>query len=129
MNEIQFQLADGREDVRNALAGMAAEHPFLLRSAHPRARLEGDVVTWREYANTSTGCPVVDLLVYEVTVWAEDLDRLRKLTEAVNGAMLRLGLKRKYSSPDEFEPDATGYYTKTFRFGRKVDKRTMRLID
>lgn len=129
MSEVQFLLADGREDVKNALAALVPEHSFTLRSACPRARLEGDTVTWREYANTSTDCPVVDLLLYEVTVWAEDLDRLRELAEAVNGAMLRLGLKRKYSSPDDFEPDAAGCYTKTFRFGRKVDKRTMRLID
>ena len=129
MNEIQFQLADGREEVKNALAGMETAHPFTLRGAHPRAKLEGDVVAWREYANTSTDCPVVDQLLYEVAVWAADPDRLRELCAAVNGAMLRLGLKRKYSSPDEYEPDATGYYTKTFRFGRRVDKRTMRLID
>ena len=34
-----------------------------------------------------------------------------------------LGLRRVYSSPDGYESAGEGAYTKTFRFGRKVDKR------
>ena len=41
----------------------------------------------------------------------------------VCGAMLGLGLRRVYSSPDGYESAGEGAYTKTFRFGRKVDKR------
>ena len=86
-------------------------------------------MTWGEWANKSTDCPVVDELSYQVKVWAQDLDRLRAISAGVNRAMLGLGLKRTYSAPDEFAQDGMGFYTKTYRFGRKVDKRTMRLID
>lgn len=129
MREIEALLADGREDVRNALAGMETEVPFTLRSGFFRAGAEGDLVTWGEYSNLSTDCPVVDRVTYQVTVWAGDLDRLRALSAGVNRALIGLGLKRTYTSPDDFNADTMGYYTKTFRFGRKVDKRTMRLID
>lgn len=41
----------------------------------------------------------------------------------LNRAMLGLGLRRVYSSPDGYESAGEGAYTKTFRFGRMVDKR------
>ncbi len=129
MTDAQTLLCDGREDVQAALAAMEPGFSFTLRSGFARAGLEGDVVTWGEWSNVSTDCPVVDELVYAVTVWAQDLDRLRSLCAAVNTALIGLGLRRIYSAPDEYTADAQGYYTKTFRFGRRVDKRTMRLID
>lgn len=129
MRDIELLLADGREDVKNALEAMETDFPFTLSSRFPRSSAEGDLVTWGEYANLSTECPVVDRLTYQVTVWALDLDRLRALSSGVNRALVGLGLKRVYASPDDFTSDTLGYYTKTFRFGRKVDKRTMRLID
>ena len=127
--EAELLLCDGREQVCQALAAAAEELGFRLRSAYVRAPAEGDTVTWGEWANKSTDCPVVDELSYQVKVWARDLDRLRTLCDGVNRAMLALGLRRTYTSPDEFSQDGAGCYTKTFRFGRKVDKRTMRLID
>ena len=129
MKEAELLLCDGREDVRQALAGAAEELGFRLRGAYSRAGAPGEGVTWGEWSNQSTGCPVVDELSYQVTVRAGDLDRLREICAGVNRAMLGLGLRRTYASPDEFDGDGLGDYTKTFRFGRKVDKRTMRLID
>lgn len=127
--DAELLLCDGREDVRQALAEAAEELEFRLRSTAPRSSGEGETVTWGEWANKSTDCPVVDELSYQVKVWAQDLDRLRAISAGVNRAMLGLGLKRTYSAPDEFAQDGMGFYTKTYRFGRKVDKRTMRLID
>ena len=89
----------------------------------------GETVTWGEWANKSTDCPVVDEVSYQVKIWAQDLDRLRGHQRRSQPAQLGLGLKRTYSAPDEFAEDGMGFYTKTYRFGRKVDKRTMRLID
>lgn len=127
--DAELLLCDGREDVRQALAEAAEKLEFRLRSTAPRSSGEGETVTWGEWANKSTDCPVVDELSYQVKVWAQDLDRLRAISAGVNRAMLGLGLKRTYSAPDEFAQDGMGFYTKTYRFGRKVDKRTMRLID
>jgi len=129
MREIETRLVDGREAVKNALAAIETKTPFTLRSGFARAAAEGDVVTWEEYANLSTDCPVVDELVYQVTVWTEDLDRLRELCTGVNRALTGLGLRRVYTSPDGFDGGTPGRCTKTFRFGRRVDKRTMRLVD
>lgn len=126
MDEIKTMLCDGREDVKNALAAMEPGFAFTLRSGFARTVLRGESVTWGEWSNTSTDCPVVDELCYGVTVGAGDLDKLRGLCAAVNRAMTGLGLKRVYTSPDGFDGDQ---YTKTLRFGRRVDKRTMRLID
>lgn len=52
--------------------------------------------------------------------WRRGFDLYRRRTER---AMLGLGLRRVYSSPDGYESAGEGAYTKTFRFGRKVDKR------
>ena len=76
-----------------------------------------------EWANRSTEQAVVDELIYQVSVRAPRFDRLHELCDGVNRAMLGLGLRRVYSSPDGYESAGEGAYTKTFRFGRKVDKR------
>ena len=129
MNEGELLLCDGREDVYRVLAQAAEALGFRLRSTAPRAAPEGDTVIWGEWSNRSTHIPVVDEVSYQVQLWTGDLDRLRELCAGVNRAMLELGLRRIYSSPDAFDETGTGCYTKTFRFGRRVDKRTMRLID
>ncbi len=129
MTEAELLLCDGREDVCQALLAAAETLEFRLRSTAPRSAAEGDAVTWGEWSNQSTEVPVVDEVSYQVTVWAGDLDRLREICAGVNRALLGLGLKRVYSSPDAFDEAGEGFYTKTYRFGRRVDKRTMRLID
>ena len=126
MSDVKNLLCDGREDVKAALEGMEPGFGFTLRSGFDRAALSGESVTWGEWSNLSTDCPVVDELSYQVTVRAGDLDRLRALCAGVNAALTGLGLKRIYTSPDEFDD---GSYNKTLRFGRRVDKRTMRLVD
>jgi hypothetical protein len=128
MQEIANTLCDARSAVQNALAAMEPGIPFTLRSGFFRAQAAGDLVVWREWANRSTDCPVVDELLFEVQILAQDTDRLRTLCDGVNAALLELGLRRVYSSPDAFDADS-GRCTKTFRFGRKVDKRWMRLMD
>lgn len=126
MEEIKTLLCDGREDVRNALAAIDVGFPFTLRAGYSRAGREGELIVYAEWSNVSTDCPVVDALSYQVTVWAGDLDRLRLLCAGVNAALTGLGLKRTFAAPDGFDGQM---YKKTFRFGRRVDKRTMRLID
>lgn len=127
--EAELLLCDGREQVCQALSAAAEELGFRLRNTAPRSSGAGETVTWGEWSNKSTDCPVVDEVSYQVKIWARDLDRLRAISAGVNRAMLGLGLRRNYTSPDDFTEDGVGFYTKTFRFGRRVDKRTMRLID
>ena len=119
-------LCDGRQAVKRALEGVETDFPFTLRHGFAHTRLTGECVIWGEWSNVSTDCPVVDEIAFSVTVLAGDMDKLSRLCVGVNEAMLSLGLKRIYTSPDEFEDNR---YTKTLRFGRRVDKRTMRLID
>lgn len=123
---VETTLCNGRGWVRQALEEMDPGFAFTLRSGWPRAAVEGDAVFFGEHTNTSTDLAVVDEVSYFVVVRCEDWDKLWELSEAVNEALLELGLRRQYASPDEFEE---GYYTKTFRFGRRVDKRSMRLVD
>ena len=129
MDQLRQMLVDGRAQVAQALRALDCATPYTLRHTHPRRAQDGEVVTWREYDNRNTECPVVDALSYEVMVWARDLDALADLCSGVNRAMTALGLRREYAAPDEFQADGLGYYTKVFRFGRRIDKRTMRLID
>ena len=87
------------------------------------------MVTVGEYTNVATDCPVVDQIDYQIDLWAFDRETVVLLSQLVNQALTTLGLKRQYAGPDQVSGDPAGYCTKTFRYGRKVDKRTMRLID
>lgn len=122
-------LVDARAQVKAALEGAKCSVPFAVRQRYPDSLSDGVTVTYGEYSNTSTQWDVVDQLIYQVDVWAFDWDTLRALAQAVNGAMTGLGLRRMYASPDAALEDGSGYLRKTYRFGRKVDKRTMRLVD
>ncbi len=42
----------------------------------------------------------MDELIYQVSVRAQRFDRLHELCDGVNRAMLGLGLRQVYSSPD-----------------------------
>jgi hypothetical protein len=129
MREIESLLVDARAQVRAALSAAETETPFALKPEFSLGESQGNVVTWGEYSNVSTDCPVVDRIVFQVEVYALDRDSRQELGQAVNQAMTALGLKRVYASPDSFQDTGPGYFCKTFRFARKVDKRTMRLID
>lgn len=129
MKEAELLLVDGRAQVAEALAQLQADCPFTLKSAYARSSGGGAQVIWSEYSNVSTSVPVVDELTYQVTVRAENPDDLAELSAGVNRAMLELGFRRSYGSEDGYDSGGTGAYTKTYRFSRKVDKRTLRLID
>lgn len=129
MREAELLLVDGREQVARALQEMQTEHPFTLSSAYARSPGGGAQVVWSEFSNVSTSVPVVDELTYQVMVRAENPDVLAELSAGVNRAMLELGFRRSYGSADGYDAGGAGAYTKTYRFSRKVDKRTLRLID
>ncbi|MGM9594201.1 MAG: hypothetical protein ACI3U8_07590 [Candidatus Onthomonas sp.] len=128
MDEVQYRLVDARSQVREALANLETEQSYTLRSRYPKGQTALPAVIWFEYSNTGTDCPVVDRLVFQVELWTEHLDSQNDLAQAVNRAMLELGLRRVYSGPDSYD-ESGNCCRKIFRFGRKVDKRSMRLID
>lgn len=128
MEEIAYRLVDARAQVHAALSKLQTEQSYTLRSRYPKGQTVLPAVIWFEYSNTGTDCPVVDRLVFQVELWTEQLDSQNDLAQAVNRAMLELGLRRSYSGPDSYDENG-GCCRKIFRFGRKVDKRSMRLID
>lgn len=128
MEQIETRLVDAREQIYAALSRLETEQTYTLRSRYPKGQTGLPAVIWFEYANTSTDCPVVDRLVFQVELWTESLDSQNELAQAVNRAMLDLGLRRSYGGPDSWD-EGGNCYRKIFRFGRKVDKRTMRLVD
>ncbi|MCC8075929.1 MAG: hypothetical protein LIO95_08340 [Clostridiales bacterium] len=127
MTEAELTLVDARAQVKAALEGMESDIAFSVRQSYPREAAEGVVITYGEYDNRSTDCPVVDEIVYQVDIWAFDRETAAALANLVNRAMLGIGLKRTYMGPDTVENST--YERKTLRFGRRVDKRTMRLIN
>lgn len=129
MTEAALTLVDGRAQVRKALEDMECSVAYTVRGRYPRSTQDGVLVTVGEYTNTSTDCPVVDKLSYQIDLWAFDRGAVVILSEAVNRTLLEMGFLREYAGPDERSDEPAGYCRKTFRYGRKVDKRWMRLMD
>lgn len=129
MKETAGLLVDARGQVKAALEAMGTGQDYVLSSRFPKGGALKQAVIWGEYSNVSTDCPVVDELIFQVDLWTFDRSAQNELAQAVNRAMTGLGLRRVYAGPDSYDDTGPGYYRKTFRFGRRVDKRTMRLID
>ncbi|MCD8047686.1 MAG: hypothetical protein LUD80_03840 [Clostridiales bacterium] len=129
MADIRWTMVDAREQVRQALESMETERSFSLRGRFAPGSAEPPVVVWGEYSNIATDCPVVDELVFQVDLWTADRDSQNELAAAVNQALGEIGLRRIYAGPDGYEDIGPGYCRKTLRFGRRVDKRTLRLVD
>lgn len=126
MNQWNTTLCDISPAVKQALEGIDCGISFTLRRGFARGSFSAPLVVWREWSNVSTDCPVVDAVTFEVTVLASDMDQLTALSQGVNEALIGLGLRRSYAAPDKFDGQN---YVKTFRFGRAIDKRTMRFVD
>lgn len=127
MTEAELALVDLREQVREALLSIECGIAFSVRQSWPRQQTDGVVVTYQEYDNRSTAISVVDTVEYQIDIWALDRETVVALAEQVNRALLTLGLKRTYMGPEALENGV--FEHKVLRFGRKVDKRWMRLVD
>lgn len=129
MTDVESILVDGRQAVREALSAVKTDLVCTVRGSYPRSTDDGVIITVGEYTNVATDCPVVDEIAYQIDLWAFDRETVVELSQLVNRALTTLGLRRQYAGPDAVSDDPAGYCRKTFRYGRKVDKRTMRLID
>lgn len=92
----------------------------------PSNALDGPTIVVQEIGNAHTSVPVVDELSYQVDVWSEDADTTRNLFAQADELIAGTGFHRTMLSP--LSVDGYGW-RQTARYGRKVDKRTLRLID
>lgn len=124
------ELVDATAQIRGALEGLDTSLPYTVAARWPRAAPAGNLITVTEITNQQTDVPVVDTLAYQIDIWGAEPDNVRALAPLVNAALCGIGLRRDYAGAAEMLSSGGGYFCrKTFRFGRKVDKRTMRLID
>ncbi|MCC8076237.1 MAG: hypothetical protein LIO95_09940 [Clostridiales bacterium] len=128
MTDESLILVDATPDIREALEGLDTDLTYTVSAQWPRTAPTSSLITITELDNSQrTGLLVVDRLSYQIDLWGPDADALRTLAPLVNTAVLSVGFLRTYSGPLELE--GSSYYRKTMRFGRSVDKRSMRLID
>lgn len=122
-------MVDAIPQIRQALASLDTTLPYTVSEQWPRTSITGNLITVTEITNTSTGWRCVDELAYQIDVWAAEADAVRELAPLVNDALLGIGFRRTAAQQlDRYDKNG-GYFRKAFRFGRKVDKRFMRLID
>lgn len=122
-------MVDAIPQIRQALASLDTTLLYTVSEQWPRTSITGNLITVTEITNTSTGWRCVDDLAYQIDVWATEADAVRELAPLVNDALLGIGFRRTASQQlDRYDKNG-GYFRKAFRFGRKVDKRFMRLID
>jgi hypothetical protein len=114
-------MVDAIPQIRQALASLDTTLPYTVSEQWPRTSITGNLITVTEITNASTSWRCVDDLAYQIDVWAAEADAVRELAPLVN--------RRTASQPlDRYDKNG-GYFRKALRFGRKVDKRFMRLID
>lgn len=121
-----IQMVDAADQIRAALTGLDTAVEYRVLCRWPRTEDAGALITVTELTNSQTEIPVVDTLGYQIDLWAAERDDVDELAPLVNAALCGFGLRREYAGPTEYQNNK---YRKTLRFGRKVDKRTMRLID
>lgn len=124
-----YDMVDAVPQLRAALAGMETETAFTVSEDWPRRFPTGPSITIQEITNSGTYNAVVDELAWQLDLWADSKDVIRILAAGVDRALTGIGLRRTYAGPILWQEDGTVHYRKTFRYGRRVDKRSMRLID
>ena len=122
-------MVDAIPQIRQALASLDTTLPYTVSEQWPRTSITGNLITVTEITKASTSWRCVDDLAYQIDVWAAEADAVRELAPMVNDALLGIGFRRTGSQQlDRYDKNG-GYFRKALRFGRKVDKRFMRLID
>lgn len=129
MNTEFTQMVDPVPQVKALLQGLDTELEYAVLSRWPRQEDTGNLITVTEITNAQTAIGVVDDIAVQVDIWSAQRDVIRTLAPLVNAAVCGMGLRRDYAGPIEQQPGGLWSFRKTFRFGRRVDKRTMRLID
>lgn len=130
MSGVSFpDMVDAIPQIRQALADLDTSTPYTLTEQWPRKAITGNLITVTEITNAGTDIDCVDRVTYQIDVWSPYANPVRKLVPLVNAAMLGIGFRRQAAEQLNYLTAKGGYYRKALRYGRKVDKRTMRLID
>lgn len=129
MNPFLTQMVDPVPQVKELLRNLDTELEYTVLSRWPRREDSGTLITVSEITNAQTGIGVVDDIAVQVDLWSEERDTVRALAPLVNAAVCGMGLRRDYAGPIEQQEGGRWPFRKTFRFGRRVDKRSGRLID
>lgn len=122
-------MIDPIPQIRAALAGLETSLAYRVTEQWPQEVIAENLITLTEISNTNTDVRCVDLLSVQVDIWSQSADPVRELAPLVNDAIMSIGFRRQSVEQLNRLPDKGGYYRKMMRFGRKVDKRTLRLID
>lgn len=122
-------MINAREQIKNLLESIELSKPFKVKMQFPQSVSDGAMITYFELANESTNIPVVDKIDFQIDCWAYDMETLVELYMKADEKLTGIGFLRRFSSADIMPTEPNGYFRKTFRYGRKVDTRTNRLID
>ena len=122
-------MVDAIPQIRTALNDLDTDTPYTVTEQWPRRAITGNLITVTEISNAGTEIDCVDRLSYQIDVWSPEADPVRELVPLVNAAMLGIGFRRQAAEQLDRVTENGGYYRKALRYGRRVDKRTMRLID
>lgn len=122
-------MIDAIPQIREVLGSLETELSYTVSEQWPRAAISGNLVTVTEITNASTEVGCVDRIAYQLDVWSPAADPVRELVPLIDVAMQGIGFRRQAAEQLDRMSANGGYYRKTLRYGRKVDKRTMRLID
>lgn len=117
-------ITDTAPQLLEALRGI--KDGLTVTETWPRKEPEGELILLSELTNNGTGTPCVDELAFQLDIWAETRTAVLELAAQSDGVMQGIGLRRTLAGP------VTVYarsFRRTMRYGRRVDKRTMRLID
>ena len=98
-------------------------YPENVKMAHSLAQIARSMGVVPATIGILHGKVIVGMSDEQVEYMGSHCKECPKASRRDLAAMLGLGLRRVYSSPDGYESAGEGAYTKTFRFGRKVDKR------
>lgn len=129
MSVLYPDMVDAIPQIRKALTGLNTSLTYNMSEQWPRTAITENLITVMEITNTGTEVDCVDRIAYQIDVWSPAADSVRELVPLVNGAMLSIGFRRQSAEQLDLLTANGGYYRKAMRFGRRVDKRTMRLID
>ena len=129
MNTEFMQMVDPVPQIKELLRGLDTELEYSVLSRWPRREDAGNLITVTEITNMQTAISVVDDIAVQVDLWSDERDSIRVLAPRVNAAVCGMGLRRDYAGAIEQQPEGRWPFRKTFRFGRRVDKRSGRLID
>lgn len=129
-NKYYYPMVDAYPQIYEALMaaffyGHKLQKVVNISESWPRSAVKAPLIVLSELTNQNTRTSCVDELAFQVDIWAESSDDLRTMADTVDETLCSIGFRRTMASP----ADNSNGFRRIFRYGRRVDKRSMRLID